>query len=79
MFLGLVGCMFDSVSYYLILGVPFVVYLGIIAVVLFIGTALFLVIPKKKSPVMFQWHRWVAFIALAVGIIHAFLGVMLYI
>ena len=70
--------MFDSVSYYLILGLPFVVYLGIFAVVLFIGTALFLVIPKKKSPVMFRWHRWVAFIALVVGVIHAFLGVMLY-
>jgi len=71
--------MFDSVSYYLILGLPFVVYLGIIAVVFFIGTALFLLIPKKKSPGMFWWHRWLAFIALAVGIIHAFLGVMLYI
>ena len=70
--------MFDSVSYYLILGVPFVVYLGIISVVLFIGTALFLVIPKKKSPVVFRWHRWLAILALGVGIVHAFLGVSLY-
>lgn len=71
--------MFDSISYFQILGLPFIIYLGLVAVGLFVLTAVCMVYPKKKSPFMFRWHRWMAFLALVVGIIHAFLGMSLYI
>ena len=72
-------CMFDSLSYVQILGVPFIIYLGVFAIGLFVLTTIFMVIPKNKSPGLFKWHRLVAIGALIVGIIHAFLGVSLYI
>ena len=71
--------MFDSISYFQILGFPFILYLGIFAIGLFVLTALFMVIPKKKSSSLFKWHRLVAIGALIIGIIHGFLGLSLYI
>jgi hypothetical protein len=69
----------DSISYYLILGVPFVVYLGLIAITLFFVTGILMIVPKKKSPSLFNWHKRIALVALFFGFIHGLLGVLLYI
>jgi len=70
--------MFESISYYQILGWSLVIYLGVAAVVLFLVTAVFVVLPMKKPAVRVRWHRWLAIIALIIGRIHAFLGISAY-
>ena len=70
--------MFESISYFQVLGIPLIIYLGVAAVVFFVITAVMMMIPKKKSKEIFSWHRYVAFFALVVGVIHAILGISAY-
>jgi uncharacterized metal-binding protein len=72
--------MFQEISYYLIGGIPLVVYLGIIVFILFILTALIAVLRKKgKTKVSVQWHYRFAFLSIALGTIHLILGIFSYI
>lgn len=72
--------MLQEISYYLIGGIPFVVYLGLIVFILFGITALIAVLRRKgKIKVSVQWHFRFAYLTLALGSIHLILGIFSYI
>lgn len=71
--------MLQEITYYLIFGIPFVVYLGIITIVIFVLTALLALLKRKgKIKISIQWHYRLAFLSIILGIIHGFLGVIAY-
>jgi len=72
--------MFQEITYYQIFGIPFIVYLGIITIFMFILTA-FLAVLKRKGKLKYsiQWHYRLAYISILLGIIHGFLGISIYI
>lgn len=69
-----------DITYYPIFGIPFIVYIGIITLFIFILTA-GLAILKRKGKINYQikWHIRLAYIAIILGIIHGILGVLVYI
>jgi len=72
--------MLQEISYYLIGGIPFVVYLGLVVFILFVIAALIAVLRRKgKIKVSVQWHFRLAYLALALGSIHLILGIFSYI
>lgn len=72
--------MLQEISYFLIGGIPFVVYLGIVAFLLFFITGMIALLRKKgKTKISVQWHFWFAYAALVVGAIHLLLGILSYI
>jgi hypothetical protein len=63
--------MFNDITYYLINGIPFIVYLGIVTFLLFIATALLAILRQKgKTKIKVQWHFRLAYLSLAVGLVH---------
>ena len=72
--------MFNDITYYLIFGLPFIVYLGIITIVMFIITALFALFRRKgKIKISVKWHYRLAYISIILALIHGFLGITAYI
>jgi hypothetical protein len=72
--------MFQEITYYLILGIPFIVYLGVLVFVLFGITALIALLRRKGIiKLNVQWHYLFAYLALTAGIIHGILGIIAYI
>jgi len=72
--------MFQEITYYLIFGIPFIVYLGIITVLMFILTAVIALLKRKgKMKYSIKWHYLLAYISILLGIIHSILGISLYI
>lgn len=72
--------MLQEISYYLIAGIPFVVYLGVLSFLLFLITGMIVFLRKKgKTKIPVQWHFWFAYLALLVGGIHFLLGILSYI
>lgn len=72
--------MFQEISYYLIAGIPFVVYLGIVAFFLFVLSAMVALLRRKgKTKLSVRWHFWFAYLALLLGTIHLLLGIFSYI
>ena len=70
----------NSITYYPILGLPLIAYLGIITYVLFVGTALISILNAKgKTKINFKWHPRLAKLALAFATVHGFLGLAAYI
>jgi hypothetical protein len=69
-----------DITYYRIFGIPFIVYLGIITLFIFILTA-GLAILKRKGKITYpiKWHFWLGYIAIILGIIHGILGILTYI
>ena len=71
--------MLQEITYYLIFGIPFVVYLGIITIVIFVLTALLALLKRKgKIKISIQWHYRLAYLSIILGIIHGTLGVIAY-
>jgi hypothetical protein len=69
----------QEITYYLIFGIPFIVYLGIITIIMFVITALFALLKRKgKIKISIKWHYRLAFISIFLGIIHGFLGIIAY-
>lgn len=72
--------MLQEISYYLIGGIPFVVYLGVFSFLLFVISGMIAFLRKKgKTKIPVQWHFWFAYLALFVGGIHLILGILSYI
>ena len=72
--------MFQELSYYLIGGIPFVVYLGVVVFLLFFITGMIAFLRKKgKIKTAVQWHFRLAYLALLLGSIHLILGIFSYI
>lgn len=71
--------MFQEVTYYLIFGLPFILYLGIITFSLFFITALIAFLRRKgKTKLSVQWHYRLAYVSIGLGIIHGLLGLLAY-
>ena len=66
--------MLENLTYYNILGLPLIFYLGIISLILFIVAAY---TGYKNKPV--KIHKSLAVSAVIVGIIHFFLALLIYI
>jgi DMSO/TMAO reductase YedYZ heme-binding membrane subunit len=72
--------MFQEISYYLIGGIPFVVYLGIVVFVLLFLTGLIAILKKKgKTKISIQWHVRLAYCTIILGAVHLSLGIFSYI
>lgn len=72
--------MFQEITYYLIGGIPFIVYLGILAFGLFMVTALIASLRRKKIITLsVNWHIRFAYLSLLIGIIHVVLGLLAYV
>jgi dolichyl-phosphate-mannose--protein O-mannosyl transferase len=72
--------MLQDISYFYILGIPFIVYLGIITIGFFLITALLAILKRKNMIKMsVKWHYRLAFLSIVLGIFHSILGVLIYI
>ncbi len=72
--------MFQEISFYLIGGIPFVVYLGIVVFILFFITGLIAILRKKgKTNISVKWHFRLAYLAIFLGALHFTLGIFSYI
>ena len=71
--------MLQDITYYLIFGIPFIAYLGIITIVMFVLTALFALLKRKgKTEISIQWHYRLAYLSIILGSIHGILGITAY-
>jgi cytochrome b561 len=71
--------MLQELTYYLIFGIPFIVYLGIITLVFFVVTALIASLKRrKKIKIDIKWHFRLAYVSITLAIIHGILGILAY-
>lgn len=71
--------MFQEITYYQIFGLPFIVYLGILTIFMFILTALLALLKRKgKIKIPINWHYRFAYISVILALIHGFLGISAY-
>lgn len=71
--------MFQEITYYLIGGIPFIVYLGVVTFLLFLCTALLAWLRKKgKTKISVQWHFRLAYVSLLLAGLHGILGIFSY-
>jgi VIT1/CCC1 family predicted Fe2+/Mn2+ transporter len=69
----------NSVTYYPIFGIPFIVYLGIATLSFIIVTFVFGWLNfKKPGKIQFKWHIRMATIALILAFLHGALGLLAY-
>ena len=72
--------MFESFTYYPILNIPFIVYLGIVTIFLFVITALIAYLKRKgKLHISIKWHYYLAYISITLGLTHGILALLIYI
>jgi len=72
--------MFQEITYYMVFGIPFIVYLGSITILMFILTAILALLKRKgKLKYSLQWHYRLAYLSILLGIIHSILGISAYI
>lgn len=72
--------MFQEITYYMFFGIPFIVYLGIITIIMFIATATLALLKRKgKIKYSIQWHYRLAYLSIILGVIHSILGISIYI
>ena len=72
--------MFQEITYLMFFGIPFIVYLGIITILMFMATATLAVLKRKgKIKYLIQWHYRLAYLSILLGIIHSILGISIYI
>ena len=71
--------MLQEITYYSIFNIPFIVYLGIITILMFIITAILAVLKRNgKLQYQIKWHYRLAYISIILGIIHGLLGILIY-
>ncbi len=70
----------EDIIYYSIFGLPFILYIGIVTLALFILIA-GLAVSKRKGLIKYplKWHIWLAYIAIFLAIIHGILGILIYV
>jgi len=72
--------MFQEITYYLIGGIPFIVYLGILTFILFFITGMIAILRRKgKTKISVQWHFRLAYFSIVLGFLHFILGISSYI
>ena len=71
--------MIAQIAYYMILGKPLILYMGIVTYSLFLFTALIPILNNKKVwDIPFIWHIRVAKIAILFATVHGILGLSIY-
>jgi hypothetical protein len=71
--------MLEQITYFQILGLPFIVYLGIVTLILFLFTAMIPFLQKKGvKGFNFKLHVTMARISIGLTGVHGFLGIMSY-
>lgn len=71
--------MLHDITYFLILGKPLILYLGILTLCSFLVTASVPLIRKRGiANVPFVWHMRLAGISFALGLFHGTLGLLAY-
>ncbi len=71
--------MLQDLSYYLLFGLPFILYLGVVVILLLFFTALIAFLRKKgKTKISVQWHYRLAYITIVLGSIHGLLSLLAY-
>jgi hypothetical protein len=71
--------MFQEFTYYLIFGIPLIVYLGIVTIFIFIITALLALLKRKaKIKISINWHYRLAYISIFLALIHGLFGILAY-
>ncbi len=71
--------MLESISYYMIFGKPVIMYTGILALILFLFTALVGILNYKGiKTIPFKWHPKLAATAIIIALIHSLLGILVY-
>ena len=71
--------MFQEFTYYLIFGIPFVVYLGVLTIFMFFITALIAILNRKtKRKISVKWHFRFAYISIILALIHGIFGILAY-
>ena len=72
--------MFSEISYYLILGKPVILYLGILTLLALLLTASIPVLNRRGVRVIaMKWHPYCAAATVLLALIHGALGVLAYI
>jgi hypothetical protein len=71
--------MLQEITYYLIFGIPFIVYLGVVTIFMFIITALLALLKRRgKIKISINWHYRLAYISIILALIHGLLGILAY-
>ena len=69
-----------GIAYFQILGKPFILYVGVLTLSLLLLTASISIMNRRGiNKIPFKWHSRVAFVTIAVAIIHAIIGISAYI
>jgi hypothetical protein len=72
--------MFEEITYYLIFGIPLILYLGILTLLAILFTAAIAVMNKKGiRTIPFYWHPVCAACAILLALVHGLLGILAYI
>lgn len=72
--------MLEYITYYQIFNIPFIVYLGIITILLFLLTAFIAYFKRRgKIKISIKWHYYLAYISITLGIFHGILVLLAYI
>lgn len=70
--------MFQEISYYLIFGKPLIMYMGIALFILLGSTATIGYLIHHGKAIPFKYHKACAASTIALGIVHAILGMGLF-
>ncbi|KYC44663.1 MAG: hypothetical protein APG10_01540 [Candidatus Methanofastidiosum methylothiophilum] len=70
--------MLNQISYYPILGYPLILYLGIIALILFLMAVSISTALKGKIKSHFKIHRRIAIISILIALVHGLMGILAY-
>jgi hypothetical protein len=72
--------MFEEITYYLIFGIPLILYLGILTLLAILFTAAIAVMNKKGiRTIPIHWHPVCAACAILLALVHGLLGILAYI
>ena len=71
--------MIKQIAFYIILGKPLIMYMGIITLLSLLFTASISILNKKGITIIpFKWHKRMAMITIILALIHSLLGLSLY-
>jgi hypothetical protein len=71
--------MLARIGYYQVLGKPFLAYLGLTALLLFLAAAVIGHLNMKGNhSISFKWHPIIAKVAIAIAMVHALLAISAY-
>jgi hypothetical protein len=71
--------MFQEITYAPVLGLPFIAYLGMATLTLFLFTASIAVMNRRGiHTIPFKWHPRMAVFSICLAIMHGSLGILAY-